>query len=99
MTKYFVSSSVTLPATVDLAKLPTGWDVSVNYHPCSPPNCSLVDSLSTQDKDRFQGSARLEGPGFGNNRVTLCLTASEGQASSQLHSVKLYASNVKVSWN
>jgi hypothetical protein len=98
MTKYFVSSPVTLPATVDLAKLPAGWDVSVNYHPCSPPTCSLMDHLSTQEQDRFQGSARLEGPGFGKDRVTLCLTASEGKPNSQLHSVQLYASRVEVTW-
>ena len=94
---------VTTPLTVDLSKLPGDWYLLTEYFLCKDTThglCSraegLVDTLSNQSKDSFQGTLQVTGAGS-NRRITLCMMASKGSsAPPYLQQVKAWANGVLI---
>lgn len=94
-----LSSSTAPPQTFDLSHPPAGWNVFVDYYPCTPLHyCSTVGSLNTLENDLFSGTAFVESSSDKVRTVSLCLSAWENspKSGSELHSVMLYAIDVPI---
>ena len=94
---------LTTPLTMNLSKLPGDWYVLAEYFLCSNTSyglCSrsegLMDTLSSQTKDPFQGTLEVTGAG-GGRRMSLCMMAGKGATAHPfLQQVKVWADGILI---
>lgn len=99
----YYGTTMTTPVTVDLANLPPGWGMMLEYYRCKQPDtipcaraAGLVDTLQVPGKDSFKGSLTVTGTGKGR-KVTLCLTAAaEPKTHHFMQRVRLFARDVPI---
>jgi hypothetical protein len=81
-----------LPATVDLAKLPQAWGVTINADCDATGKCG--DSLNSL-ADSFSGMLTVEGDFQSGFSTSACLTATAATPHSILNAVKIWLPKTK----
>lgn len=79
-----VGSQPSVPATVDLAKLPQGWGVNLTS------DCNQIGQCSDTLFDGMTGSLTVSGDFSAGFKTSACITANESSPHPVLHSVRLW---------